>query len=416
MEMNEVVLEVKNISKSFLLRESKADNLKEVITSAFSGKKSAKDNFHALSNLSFNLHKGESLGIIGKNGAGKSTLLKILSGITQPDEGEINFFGRAVSILDIGAGFHPELSGRENVYLSGALYNFSRKEIEAKFDEIVSFSGVEKFIDEPVKNYSSGMYLRLAFAIITCLDADIYLIDEVINVGDANFQMKCKTRIEELMDAGKTMLIASHNLNEISVLCSRIILLEDGVIVETGNSDVIQKYMTKALPEFFSFEGKDFFHLRDIKESTAAIRQIKVLNYGIEDYHLLADGISNKHSFKIFLELTLTENVSMDIRMKFYDSTGVLVFVCSSMQKDITRINATGSYRVEFTVPANLLNQRMYSADLTFINNDTKALLHKVEKFLTIKMANDNEKEEYAPEVILPGVVKPFILARINKL
>jgi len=413
--MNEVMLEVKNLSKSFRMREKRVDSLKGSIAQIFSSKKEVMEDFHALTNVSFNLHEGEALGIIGKNGAGKSTLLRILSGISQPDEGEINFYGKAVSILDIGAGFHPELTGRENIYLSASLYKFSRKTIEERFNEIVAFSGIEKFIDEPVKNYSSGMYLRLAFSIITCLDADIYLIDEVVNVGDANFQMKCKNKIEELIAAGKTLLIASHNMNEISVLCNRIILMEYGKVIETGGADIIQKYMTIALPQYFNFTEGEFFHIKNLSESPFEQKELSIVAYGLKDYHTNSGGVSVNHPFVIFLDIELTEVIHTEIRLKFYDATGALIFTCSSRQKGTMNIETTGKYHVEFQIPANLLNSRFYSVELRAVNMDKQTLLFKADKFIAIKMADDYNATDTNRELILQGLVKPIVPVAITK-
>lgn len=408
--MNEVMLEVKNVSKSFRLRENRVDSLKASIAQAFSSKPKTIEKFHALKNITFDLHKGEALGIIGKNGAGKSTLLRILSGINIPDEGEINFYGKAVSILDIGAGFHPELTGRENVFLSASLYKFTREETEKRFNDIVAFSGIEKFIDEPVKNYSSGMYLRLAFSIITCLDADIYLIDEVVNVGDANFQTKCKDRIEELMAAGKTMLIASHNMNEISILCNRVILMEHGQVIQIGGPDIIQKYMSLALPQYFNFESGQFFHIKDLHESPFLQKKVGISNYGIKDYQQNAEGLSTAHSFTIFFDIDVLEkNVDAEIRLKFYDATGALIFTCTSNQKDSPKVDSPGKYRMEFNIPGNLFNSRFYSVELRVGDNFDFSLLLKSDKFISFKMADDSKESNSVHDINLRGLIKPHV-------
>ena len=410
------MLEVKNLSKSFRMRENRIDSLKGSIANFFNSTTAAAEDFHALKDVSFNLERGEALGIIGKNGAGKSTLLRILSGISQPDQGEINFYGKAVSILDIGAGFHPELTGRENIYLSASLYKFTRKKIEERFNEIVEFSGIGKFIEEPVKNYSSGMYLRLAFSIITCLDADIYLIDEVVNVGDANFQMKCKNKIEELIAAGKTLLIASHNMNEISVLCNRIILMEYGQIIETGGADIIQKYMTIALPQYFHFEEGEFFHIKNLDESPFEQKEMRLLKYGIKDYIANHNGISTNHPFAIYLDVQLFEEITTEFRLKFYDATGALIFTCSSARQEVLQINRAGQYHVEFQIPANLLNTRLYSVELRVVNDDKKALMFKADKFIAIKMADDDSNTETNRDLHLQGLVKPLVPVSVTKL
>ena len=410
------MLEVKNLSKSFRMRENRIDSLKGSIANFFNSKSAVVDDFHALKDVSFNLERGEALGIIGKNGAGKSTLLRILSGISQPDQGEINFYGKAVSILDIGAGFHPELTGRENIYLSASLYKFTRKKIEERFNEIVEFSGIGKFIEEPVKNYSSGMYLRLAFSIITCLDADIYLIDEVVNVGDANFQMKCKNKIEELIAAGKTLLIASHNMNEISVLCNRIILMEYGQIIETGGPDIIQKYMTIALPQYFQFNEGEFFHIKNLSESPFEQKNLRMDKYGIKDYTSNKAGISTNHPFTVFLDIDLAEVIRTEIRLKFYDATGALIFTCSSGHEETMRVEQMGKYHLEFHIPANLLNTRLYSVELRVVNMDKQTLMFKADKFISIKMADNSLGADGNRELILQGLVKPLVPVSVTKL
>jgi len=409
------MLEVKNLSKSFRMRENRMDSLKSSLAHLFSQNKAVVEDFHALKNVSFNLHQGEALGIIGKNGAGKSTLLRILSGISQPDEGEINFYGKAVSILDIGAGFHPELTGRENIYLSASLYKFTRKKIDERFNEIVEFSGIEKFIDEPVKNYSSGMYLRLAFSIITCLDADIYLIDEVINVGDANFQMKCKNRIEKLIAEGKTLLIASHNMNEISVLCNRLILMEHGKVIETGGADIIQKYMTLALPKFFNFETGEFFHIKRPEKIQPINTSIKTICFAIEDFTPGIKGISINHTFKIVINIETTHSLRYVIGLRVYEVSGVLVFVCSTL-KNTLQITEPGKYRIVFEMPAHIFNETMYSFDCKVYNIDTQAMLYREDKFLTLKMSDDEPVGQAEAHDYQSGIIKPLYHAETTRL
>lgn len=198
----------------------------------------------ALNDVSFTVEKGEALGIIGRNGAGKSTLLKILSRVTAPTSGEVKVKGRIGSLLEVGTGFHPELTGRENVYLNGAILGMKKAEVARKFDEIVDFSGVEKFIDTPVKRYSSGMYVRLAFAVAAHLDPEILIVDEVLAVGDAEFQKKCLGKMGEVTGAGRTVLFVSHNMGSIRNLCQRSLLLKDGSIIEDNDTEtVIEEYL-----------------------------------------------------------------------------------------------------------------------------------------------------------------------------
>lgn len=208
--------------------------------------RSAKSSFWALRNISFDVQRGEVVGIIGRNGAGKSTLLKVLTRITMPDEGRARIRGRVGSLLEVGTGFHGELTGRENTYLSGAILGMQRHEIDAKFDEIVAFSGVERFIDTPVKRYSSGMYLRLAFSVAAHLEPDILLIDEVLAVGDAEFQRKCLGKMGDVAGEGRTVLFVSHNMDAVNRLCDTGIWLEQGQIRQMGPvEDVVRGYLTE---------------------------------------------------------------------------------------------------------------------------------------------------------------------------
>ncbi len=204
------------------------------------------DDMWALRNVSFDVRKGEVLGIIGRNGAGKSTLLKILSRVTAPTYGEVRVRGRIASLLEVGTGFHPELTGRENVFLNGAIYGMTKAEIRERFDEIVEFSGFEKFIDTPVKRYSSGMWVRLAFAVAAHLDPEILIVDEVLAVGDAAFQERCLGKMEKVAGDGRTVLLVSHNMSTIQQICKQCIMLKNGKVHKTGlPGDVVSEYLSE---------------------------------------------------------------------------------------------------------------------------------------------------------------------------
>lgn len=210
-----------------------------------------KEEFWALKDVNFEVNQGDRIGIIGRNGAGKSTLLKILSRITEPTEGRISIKGRIASLLEVGTGFHPELTGRENIYLNGAILGMHRLEIKRKFDEIVDFSGVEKFLDTPVKRYSSGMYVRLAFAVAAHLESEILIVDEVLAVGDAEFQKKCLGKMQDIsMNQARTVLFVSHNMQAITNLCSRVILVNNGAIVQNDDTaKVVHNYLMSETSE-----------------------------------------------------------------------------------------------------------------------------------------------------------------------
>lgn len=263
--MNEPVIKVDNLGKKYIINHNveggaitggfptlrdrivgTINRLKNRALSSFSGKEfipPATEEFWALKGVSFEIREGDRIGIIGRNGAGKSTLLKLLSRITVPTTGEIILNGRVASLLEVGTGFHPELTGRENIYLNGAILGMSRAEIKRKFDEIVAFAEVEKFLDTPVKRYSSGMYVRLAFAVSAHLEPEILIVDEVLAVGDAAFQKKCLEKLEDAGKEGRTILFVSHDLKSISGLCSRVMLLEQGALIKQGRpSEVISMY------------------------------------------------------------------------------------------------------------------------------------------------------------------------------
>lgn len=239
------ILEVQHVGKKFRIKHVAGGylSLRERITHVVKRKREEIEDFWALQDVSFSIQPGESIGIIGRNGAGKSTLLKVLSRITRPTTGKILLRGRIASLLEVGTGFHPELTGSENIFFNGSLLGMKRKEIISKFDEIVSFSGVEKFLDTPLKHYSSGMQLRLAFSVAAFLEPEILVIDEVLAVGDSEFQKKCFGKMEDVSKSGKTILFVSHNLSAVSQLCTKSILLDKGQIVKQGaTGSIISAY------------------------------------------------------------------------------------------------------------------------------------------------------------------------------
>jgi lipopolysaccharide transport system ATP-binding protein len=258
--MSKPVIEIKNLSKSYMIgHEGKAapgtltlrDSISSIIkkpVELFTGHKLKKEKFWALKDLDINIEQGDVVGLIGKNGSGKSTLLKILSRIAEPTSGEIIMRGKAASLLEVGTGFHPELTGRENIYFNGSILGMKKKEIESKFDEIVAFSGVEKFLDTPVKFYSSGMYVRLAFAVAAHLEPDILIVDEVLAVGDADFQQKSLGKMKDVTKNKKrTVIFVSHSMESIRSICNKCIWLSEGRVVASGDTDrVVEKYMHSA--------------------------------------------------------------------------------------------------------------------------------------------------------------------------
>ncbi|HMR57893.1 MAG TPA: ABC transporter ATP-binding protein, partial [Cyclobacteriaceae bacterium] len=270
------VLEVKGVSKKFSIRhESPYLSFRDRVMDLFKPTHSSSEEFWALRDVSFEIQPGESIGIIGKNGAGKSTLLKILSKITPPTQGRIIGRGRIASLLEVGTGFHPELTGRENIFLNGSILGMKRQEIASKFDAIVDFAGTERFLDTPLKHYSSGMQLRLAFAVAAFLEPEILVIDEVLAVGDAEFQKKCIGKMEDVSRSGRTILFVSHNMAAVQSLCTKSILLQRGELKAMGSSaNVVAQYLSSLDSQAIDASG--FIQIHP-KESDKPIRAIEVL-------------------------------------------------------------------------------------------------------------------------------------------
>lgn len=247
--MTDIALKIENLAKKYIIshegKQGSYKTLRETLSGLFRFKKNTiKEEFWALKDINLEIKKGEKVAIIGRNGAGKSTLLKLLSRITEPTDGKVEINGRVASLLEVGTGFHPELSGRENIYLNGAILGMSKKEIEAKFDNIVEFSGCEKFLDTPVKRYSSGMRVRLGFAVAAHLESEILIVDEVLAVGDAEFQKKCLGKMDEISKGeGRTIIFVSHNMSAVQSLCDKGVVLDKGEVKFVGDiKDAIKVY------------------------------------------------------------------------------------------------------------------------------------------------------------------------------
>lgn len=259
----EAIIKVEGLSKQYLLNKSAVSKSDTLYGNVWNGIKNLKnlarkketEEFWALNDVSFEIQQGDRVGIIGRNGAGKSTLLKVLSRITPPTKGRIEITGRVASLLEVGTGFHGDLSGRENIYLNGSILGMNKHEIDRKFDEIVAFSEIEKFIDTPVKRYSSGMYVRLAFAVAAHLEPEILIVDEVLAVGDAAFQKKCIGKMQDVSGSGRTILFVSHQMDSVQKLCNKGILLQKGELITSGEIDhVIHKYLQNNTSANASFD------------------------------------------------------------------------------------------------------------------------------------------------------------------
>lgn len=351
------ILEIKSISKKFRIRHenqpylSLRDSLVDFFKPKTEDQKSKTETFWALKDVSFDVYPGESIGIIGKNGAGKSTLLKILSKITPPTEGKIISRGRIASLLEVGTGFHPELSGRENIFLNGSILGMKRKEILKKFDEIVDFSGVEKFLDTPLKHYSSGMQLRLAFAVAAFLEPEILLIDEVLAVGDAEFQRKCLGKMEDVTKReGRTVLFVSHNMGMVGQLCKKSLCLNKGCIVFEGKTDtVIDYYLNQNNSKVVRIKGSD------------QNKGNKFMLIYLTDSQL-ADKIEYKFDEEIIVgvELHLPEfSKDLELAMRLVNKHGSAVFTIHEKLDKYYKKNNT--IKLNIIIPSKFITPGRYS-------------------------------------------------------
>lgn len=318
---------------------------------------SNREDFWALENVTFEVKRGEAIGIIGANGAGKSTLLKILSRITPPTTGEIRLEGKVASLLEVGTGFHPELTGRENIFLNGAILGMTRKEIEKKFDKIVEFSGIETFIDTPVKRYSSGMYVRLAFSVAAHIEPDILLVDEVLAVGDAEFQKKCLGKMEEVTGkAGRTILFVSHNMNAIQKLCSKTVLLEKGKIAMMGETrKVIEHYLQE---NYEKSSGKNIFPIQE--------KEIIIHGFDIEQEGSKTTHVDNNRSFQVISNIEVLKPLK-NFRFGIYLKSALGDILMRSTLSDWQPSNENiepGKYTMALTFPEKLLMADNYTIEL----------------------------------------------------
>ncbi len=408
--MPEVIIRVEGLGKKYrirhqssgeeyrTLREAIANRARALFTGrATGGKGSGEEDFWALRDVSFEVRRGEILGIIGRNGAGKSTLLKILSGITEPTEGRVVLDGRVASLLEVGTGFHPELTGRENIFLNGAILGMGRAEMRAKFDEIVDFAEVERFIDTPVKRYSSGMYVRLAFAVAAHLEPEIMVVDEVLAVGDAAFQKKCLGKMSETSrEAGRTVLFVSHNMGVIANLCSRVVLLESGGLREEGPAGhVISTYVRSSVQATGMVEWRP-------DDLTTGNGRLRLNRAGIfSEGRLTADvAIDRETTLEFEFELLdAKRNVASSIHL--FDKQGVWVLCSGHISGEIT----PGRYSHRVTFPANFLNDGIYTVSIILLTEVTNTEVHKTEAISFCVHESGAGREHYGG--IINGCIRP---------
>jgi lipopolysaccharide transport system ATP-binding protein len=355
----------------------------------------------ALRNISIQIEAGTAVGIIGSNGAGKSTLLKILSRVTKPTHGIAEIHGRVASILEVGIGFHPELTGRENIYLNGAILGMKRSEIELNFDQIVAFAEVEKFLDTPLKHYSSGMYTRLAFAVAAHLDPEILLIDEVLAVGDVLFQKKCLGRLDNVKNAGRTVLFVSHNMLAVESLCDQVIWIDRGSIVDVGTpTDIISRYLKTASSSLSEQLWRDV--LKAPGNDTVRLRRVAVRPIGGTP----GDAISVETSFVMEFEYwNLKPNAYLDLSIQVVNAHGIIVFDTTPLHEKVWHGQPlpAGLFHSVCQVPAELLNTGSYRVHLLVAQNQG-FICFQLDEALVFDV-RENHREGWLGE--WPGAVRP---------
>jgi len=395
--MSNILIKAENISKQYRLGVLGSRTLKEDFKNWWTRKSidqhlppgspfsNSNDYIWALKNINFEVAHGEVLGFIGRNGAGKSTLLKIISRITLPTTGHILGKGRTASLLEVGTGFHGELTGRENIYLNGHILGMKKKEIEKKFDEIVDFSGVEQFLDTPVKRYSSGMYVRLAFAVAAHLDPEILIVDEVLAVGDAEFQRKCIGKMKEVSSQrGKTILFVSHNMQALKNLCQRAIVLNKGEIINMGDPEtVIASYLKSETTQYLQQEfdnrttapGNEFFRMKKVE---------LVPDY-ISDFDIIDIRTPLTVNFEFWYNMEEEDGLIVGVHL--FDFNGDCIFDIASPNQKFKKGLVSGQCKI----PGNFLNDGAYYISIVFVKNITQRMYY-FESCLSFDV------EDYRPE------------------
>ena len=421
--MGDVVIRTEDLGKLYRvgLRKQRVHTLRDAMTAAardlFRSRKAGTEDFWALRHLDFSVASGERVGVIGRNGAGKSTLLKLLSRITWPTEGSIRLRGRVASLLEVGTGFHPELTGRENIFLNGAILGMSKQDIRRRFDAIVEFAEVEHFLDTPTKRYSSGMYVRLAFAVAAHLEPDILIVDEVLAVGDAQFQKKCVGRLTEIGSDGRTILVVSHNMALINALCSRAILLSQGKLVDDGPAARVSQVY---------FGGRsESGGVRDFRSEQVGTDRVRLLEVRIESgAGEPVNTVDINEPVYISIRFSVTEDAVFK-RHGFYPQ----INVCSA-QGDVVfvSIGPTGSrlewprgeYVATMELPGGLLNAETYSIAVALatcdVGTDVQFYQPSVLNLTVSERILDQLEARSGYAGHMPGVMRPRLSWELTRV
>jgi lipopolysaccharide transport system ATP-binding protein len=420
--MQDAVLKIENVSKQYRLGElgtgtvshdlnrwwhrvrGKEDPYLKVGEANDRSSKGESDYVWSLKDINLEIGRGEVLGVIGKNGAGKSTLLKILSQVTAPTIGEVRVKGRIAALLEVGTGFHPELTGRENIFLNGAILGMTKAEIRRKFDEIVDFSGVARYIDTPVKRYSSGMMVRLGFAVAAHLEPEILVVDEVLAVGDAEFQKKCIGKMKDVSGQGRTVLFVSHNLSAVKSLCTRVAFLDKGTLLEVGATEkVINSYLNQ---HFFDMPLRKNYTDGEGFEND----EFKLLGYEVVSPQT-SDVIYRNNPLKVDFKFRVKKELN-----SFYTGVHVndLYEECAFITTAVPSAFAPGDYICGFEIPPNFLNNKTYVIDAYFVKNGSD-IIEVAKKILKFDI-NDTPRIDGQFMGEYSGAIRPELNWQIRKL
>jgi len=398
----EPIINIQGVSKKYKLGKENSGSLREFLAGSVRRKRTKAEEFWALRDISFDVNKGDVIGIIGKNGAGKSTLLKILSRITPPTNGSIRYNGRIASLLEVGTGFHPELSGRENIYINGSILGMKKVEIRQKLDEIVAFSGIEKFIDTPVKRYSSGMYVRLAFAVAAHLEPDILVIDEVLAVGDAEFQKKCLGKMHDLsVSDQRTILFVSHNLLAVKELCNRGVVIEKGELTfDGGAKEAVSLYQSSY--SSVSISGS----WETDRPGNDSVQVMEVSVTGADEKPIAVD---NEFEIKLRFHLSVAQR-TVGVSAFVVNEDQVLMFE-SFASISSGQDSKEGVYEITYRFPSYIMNSGRYFVKFLFAENQ-QYILYNSDYLLVFEMENVS----YNTGSFLgktPGVIKPKFASNV---
>jgi lipopolysaccharide transport system ATP-binding protein len=400
-------IEINNASKSYVIKHklTTSNSLREDLVnfsrSVFTKKRnSEKELFWALKNINLKVEAGDRLGIVGANGAGKSTMLKLLSRITAPTSGEIRIKGRMASLLEVGTGFHPELTGRENIFLNGSILGMKNEEINKQFDAIIEFAGIQQFLDTPVKRYSSGMYVRLGFAIAAHLEPEILVVDEVLAVGDADFQKKSIGKMRDVSKSGRTILFVSHNLTAVQNLCNKGAFLRKGELIESGNiNSVINNYIQNVS----SFQIKQEWPNKDKAPGENGI-WVKRLELTSNSEIVSGIHLTTKTPLKVEYEFwNEHNNAKLNISIFLYSMTGQCIF---NLAND-AHVFEKGIISSEFNIPGSFLNDGSYYISVMVVKDELKPLFF-FEEALVFDIQDDRGESEWVGK--WPGVIRPLNL------